>query len=646
MKNFLFVLAFIFTTTLFLHSTPESTSLYDIKTDIIESCHLSPNSIEINNYAELVIILNYEEAENVELILENLPDWVKIQKGPYVRSFTTYTNGSNKKKVKITADLIFTKGGRLIIPPLTILAGNRKFETSSLLARVGVYEDDNFYIPHEIEWKANSGEVFLGEALTVTLFVKNYEEANVSGELITRLPLNGLFEKTEIFSDTRAKKVGNNHLYDVPLVSYIFTPTTMGSGIIPAAGIKNNNKTYWSNDIEILVKDIPDKIKGSGAIGNFSVSSQIDKKEIFIGEEITASFTVRGEGNFNFLQIPPPIVTNLLFSNSIVVKDYFYEGDGYSGSKTVYFTYKAKSSGLETLSIPEFCYLDKKTGGIISTRQKDYKINVKEIPSVNNSTLFNIDDYKKIAKPVFEWKDRYKPVASYFWLLPGVLFFILIRIFKKIKIRFIVLIVIASSIFVFLFCSFVFPGRDSDKSDVSSYSFYNDALSAYSRGELAQSLHSLRAAIYLNPHNKEYRKLLSKIEEENNLYHSIKPVISFHPDISYYFLVIVFNCVFLALSLKFLYKKSYYQILFIIFILLSVFSLSVLVYSNTLRDLKTAIITEKAGIKKIPQKTAGEWTTIDEGTAVRMLEQYDNYVLIKTNKNIYGWLKSDFLLKN
>ena len=93
----------------------------------------------------------------------------------------------------------------------------------------------------------------------------------------------------------RFRKRRNNNVFDD-----FFNDPFFGIG-------QTINFTAKSNSLKINVQplpsvNVPDSF--NGAVGNFSMDSQIDKKQIKTNEPVTLKITINGAGNISLLDMP------------------------------------------------------------------------------------------------------------------------------------------------------------------------------------------------------------------------------------------------------------------------------------------------------------------------------------------------------
>lgn len=143
---------------------------------------------------------------------------------------------------------------------------------------------------------------------------------------------------------------------------------------------RNIEMNLKSKPIKVHVKPLPDKAKPvdfSGAVGDFTLGSNIDHKELKANEAITLKYTISGEGNIDLLpdldvNFPPdfevydPKITSKTRKNS----------RGISGYKTYEYTVIPRSAGDYEIPSTSFSYFNPKTNSYKTLSSDSYQIKV------------------------------------------------------------------------------------------------------------------------------------------------------------------------------------------------------------------------------------------------------------------------------
>jgi hypothetical protein len=144
---------------------------------------------------------------------------------------------------------------------------------------------------------------------------------------------------------------------------------------------QNVEMTVESNPLNLEVSPLPPGDKPTdftGAVGSFTISSEIDKKELKTNEALNLKVTVTGKGNLELIEalpitFPPDFETYDPKVNSNLAKN----GNGISGSKTFEYLIIPRNPGDFQIKSVDFSYFDpaKQTYITLSTPTYNIKVN-------------------------------------------------------------------------------------------------------------------------------------------------------------------------------------------------------------------------------------------------------------------------------
>jgi hypothetical protein len=140
------------------------------------------------------------------------------------------------------------------------------------------------------------------------------------------------------------------------------------------------SKLLSSNSLTIDVKPLPTKDKPadfSGAVGKFSLRSQIDKTEVKANEPVSIKLTVTGNGNIELFDLP-----RFVFPPDFEVFDPEIQSDikitpsGVSGTRVFEYLVIPRNPGKFKIRPIEFSYFDISQNSYILERTPEYDITV------------------------------------------------------------------------------------------------------------------------------------------------------------------------------------------------------------------------------------------------------------------------------
>ncbi len=259
------------------------------------------------------------------------------------RSFTYYLQPRSIGKFTVGSAAISVKGQSLKSAPLTIEvvkgSGKQQAAKQSSGQNVSTKEiGDNVFIRAIVD----RNSVYQGEQVTVTY--KLYTRLNIQSPQISKLPSYQGFWSEEIETSNQISFSRENYegkLFSVAVLkkAALFptqtgelsvTPFELKIPVLIQRKRKSNNPfddffddpffgrtesveyTAKSNTVKIKVLPLPQTSLPSftGAVGDYSLQTSIDKKNVKQNEPITLKVMLSGEGNINLLDMPELQIPN------------------------------------------------------------------------------------------------------------------------------------------------------------------------------------------------------------------------------------------------------------------------------------------------------------------------------------------------
>ncbi len=611
----------------------------------IESIEIEPNPVGRGDIFTLTIDVDWDNALEVDLDLDDFTSDFTKWRGPYMRSFIDSTSKDDvRRKVRITTTFRAVKSGRQIFPSLTVTAGSYVMQTEPLLIRVGLYANRKLYMPLEVEWTTPAERIYAGEAIPLFLMVRNQETVSIFDRTRVATPRDGFLEEAGDLGEITLLEAGDIVLYDIPAEAFIFTSPVSGRVTIPAAGVDQGGITGWSSDFNLDILPIPEEILSTGAVGSFSLSSEISSDKIYTGDEIRLTSRVSGTGNQNFMKIPDPEVQGLVLVSTEEIPEYSYTSTGYSGSKTVQYIYTAEEPGAASVRVPEFPYLDRDSGRVVTIPAENFTVAVSPVPAAGEASedemipLVKIEDESRGLR----WKSFYMKPEFYLWLLPGPFFLILFSFVKGRRLIISLVITVIIMVVIVSVTNAFFSTKDSGVPPGNAVSYYNTALERIEEHQYTSALHELRLAVYTDPLNSQYRDALDWLEDKMGFVNPVTPAFPYHPDIFFFVLILSFNLLAVGFVLRKVIQSGTPAVIIILMSAVILLSTGFMLYGHISRTRLTGIIMPKDSyIKKIPDESAGDWLRIEQGIPVRLKDESGIFTLIETGDGIKGWISRD-----
>ncbi|OYT16012.1 MAG: hypothetical protein B7C24_10025 [Bacteroidetes bacterium 4572_77] len=170
---------------------------------------------------------------------------------------------------------------------------------------------------------------------------------------------------------------------------------------------RNIEKTLTSNALNIQVKNLPAQGKPQnfkGAVGQYTIGSNIDNKEINAHDAISLKYTISGEGNIDLLSdldIDFPVDFEV-YDPKISTKTR-KKNNGISGYKTYEYTIIPRSEGNYTIPSVEFSYFDSEKQKYVSLQSDEYTIKVNKSTQSNQNISYggnSKEDVRYLGKDI------------------------------------------------------------------------------------------------------------------------------------------------------------------------------------------------------------------------------------------------------
>ena len=364
-----------------------------------------------------------------------------ILRGPSKSSSTSIVNGAMSQQLTYTYVLKPKKTGVFTILPASIKAKGKTIGTQPITIHVekgSVSKKPNTaydIVARKVHLvaKVNKLQCYVGEPLVLTYQLYfNLNIRNISQNSIKY----SSFWANEIDVDGETKKANykNEQYNSVVIKQVVLIPqksgkqTIKGLSLDVVASVPTNKRDFFnmmttesvnytlnSNNIVIDVLELPREGKPeefSGAVGNFSLKTELDKDSINVNDSFVFSVEVNGSGNLNLLSSPLVEFDDALEvfdpKNSDNIK---MNSRGVKGYKKEEYIIVPRNRGVYALPVVEFNFFNPKTTEyvVLNTNQKSIKVgssrfdnsdvterivNKEEISLINEDIRFIKTDYK------------------------------------------------------------------------------------------------------------------------------------------------------------------------------------------------------------------------------------------------------------
>jgi hypothetical protein len=326
-----------------------------------------------------------------------------VLSGPSTSTSMQFINGVMSQSYTYYYVLAAKKEGRFSIGPASVQSNGKKLESKAMNIEVvkaaaspkSNNRDQNSAYPQDISSNiflkayVSRSKVFVGEALKVSF--KIYTRVSLVNITSQKLPSFDGFWSEEIPLANKNiqlyEEVLDGIAYNVgDLGSYLLIPQRAGSlevgamemdWVIRVQGRSRSNSLFEqffgggyqdmkislaSNPISVNVEPLPKAGKPasfSGAVGEFNITSKINRQNLKKDESANLLITLTGKGNLKFIEPPAPELADGLESyDPKITQKYSVESDGISGQRSFDYLIIPRRGGEFLIPQQEFSYFN------------------------------------------------------------------------------------------------------------------------------------------------------------------------------------------------------------------------------------------------------------------------------------------------
>ncbi|MCB9046295.1 MAG: protein BatD [Chitinophagales bacterium] len=206
--------------------------------------------------------------------------------------------------------------------------------------------------------------------------------------------------------------------FDDPFFSSFFMDDPMADQFFSRMAYKDVRVTLKSKPVKIEVLPVPEEGKPesyTGAVGDFTVNSSIDKTEITTDDVANLKLVITGSGNIKLIEAPRLQLPNGLSGYDPAIVDTITgRTTTISGSKTITYAISARTPGDYTIPSIPFTYFNPETGKYVTSNTAPVKIQVKPgknyMADAPSNTLLT-DIHPIHTSPIGNLKLNSKPIV-------------------------------------------------------------------------------------------------------------------------------------------------------------------------------------------------------------------------------------------
>ncbi len=161
--------------------------------------------------------------------------------------------------------------------------------------------------------------------------------------------------------------------------------------------------TAKSNSLKINVRplpssDVPDSF--NGAVGSFSMDSQVDKRTIKTNEPVTLKLTINGTGNISLLDMPKINLPAGFEQYEPKVNQQVNRTTKISGKKTAEYLVVPRDAGKKEIPPVKFSYFDINKKSYVTLSTPAYSLNVEQGTGANSQEYAGKEDVKMLGEDI------------------------------------------------------------------------------------------------------------------------------------------------------------------------------------------------------------------------------------------------------
>ncbi|MFC1566812.1 BatD family protein [bacterium] len=379
---------------------------------------------------------------------------------PQINGFTVYSSGRSQNisivNGQMQSSLVYNyvlspqSIGQYTIPAISITHQSKTFSTTPINVQVVKTPSSHTQITNQqtqttpgqlpqtqqvkdvfITLQTNKKTAYVNEPITLTFRFytrinltsgPQYSPPDISGFWAEDLPpqktymtnINGVRYRvtevtTQLFATTSGKQtIGHASLtVSVPDSSSRSRDSFFDDDFFGRFFSSGKPVTLKTNPIKLNILPLPSKGKPAsfnGAVGQYKMSTSVDRKNISVGDALTYTLTIRGSGNIKSVTEPSLLDTaNFKKYDSISSENISKQNYKVSGSKTFKITLVPKVSGILNLPQASFSFFDHKKKKYIELKSAPIKLNIKHRSKQKTDELESIylpEQVKQIAKDI------------------------------------------------------------------------------------------------------------------------------------------------------------------------------------------------------------------------------------------------------
>ncbi len=324
-------------------------------------------------------------------------------------------NGKFSQKLIYNFVLIPFRQGRLTIPSLPVTIGGKTYYTKPISINVsGVPSETKDNSPDIfVKAKVSNSNPYLNQYINYTF--KLYQAVRIANAQFDPPDFAG-FNATELSDRKTYTAVVSGRRYRVTELSYVLLPLETGDlmiepGVLSCDIVKRSTRrrsifddpffgfggasyeprVFKTRPLKVSVKPLP-SYKGdknfSSLVGKFDIKFQIEKTKMKVGDSVTLSITIQGQGNIKDALEPGFGIPDALKAYKDNPEEDIKLGmEGYKGKKIFRTALVPVKSGTYTIGPVELTYFDVFRGRYVTKKTQTITLDISPAPTEEKTTI-------------------------------------------------------------------------------------------------------------------------------------------------------------------------------------------------------------------------------------------------------------------
>ena len=302
---------------------------------------------------------------------------------------------------------LFRRQFELLFPDFPVIVHNR--------------DEANLDFPLQVYWSPLKESIYPGEIISLILNVRYTESLDFPEEIHMTKPAVGDLDQVDLPGSIETYGIRDKTVYAYPLESWYYSSGESGRQTIPGGNVKILGLNRSIPPLELEVLPLPEEIKRSGAVGDFSVVTRISGEKAVQGEILTLTVRIEGTGNFHYMSFPEVSADGFELINTDEEEDITPTESGYSGYRQISYRFQAGGSKTGRIVCSPYAWLNPRNGNISSYSGDTFDVSVIVQNGEENQrlTLLASGDLEKLI-----YKEKLYGPLRWLLVIPGLLYFI------------------------------------------------------------------------------------------------------------------------------------------------------------------------------------------------------------------------------